>query len=354
LLLPAVQSAREAARRAQCVNNLKQIGLALHNYHAANNSFPPGGTPGFCSPANFLLDPNTNAHAVDWFSWSVHATILPFLELAPLYNSINFTYSPALFASTSVSTVINQTARLTRISVFMCPSDPLVGQIWTNNYFGSLGPTGRSRGGTTFGMFGDLVQDQGANAPIANLCSPCYGFQQCTDGVSSTILFGEACVGTAPALGAYVRANGLNTKASHSIFNVTDPESDTTGNVAAGMAQCDLEWATRTPGPNAGVNQGLENDRGRSWAISARAYTLFTTLMTPNSKIHPYSSCNFTCQGCGPAISTYINANGYHPGGCNFTLVDGSVKFIKDSVAQPVYWAIGSKDKGEVVSTDQY
>jgi len=102
------------------------------------------------------------------------------------------------------------------------------------------------------------------------------------------------------------------------------------------------------------THQGLNNDRGRRWAVSSRCWTLFNTLILPNLRQHPYSAGGYLCQGCGPEGTQYVNANSYHPGGCNFTMVDGSVKFIKDSISMPVYWAIGSKDKGEVVGTDQF
>src|SRR5271167_1870759 len=85
LLLPAVQSAREAARRIQCTNNLKQIGLALHNYHSTANVFPPG-----CS-ANLFTTGNTY---FSWVGWSAQGLMLPYLEQGPLYNAANFFFVP--------------------------------------------------------------------------------------------------------------------------------------------------------------------------------------------------------------------------------------------------------------------
>ena len=101
LLLPAVQAAREAARRSQCVNNLKQLGIALHNYHDVNGSFPPGNLA-----INGINDPVQT-------TWTI--SMLPGMEQTPLYNSYNFSqfnFSPD-----------NKTLRETRVATFICPSD---------------------------------------------------------------------------------------------------------------------------------------------------------------------------------------------------------------------------------------
>src|SRR3954467_12234709 len=92
LLLPAVQAAREAARRIQCVNNLKQIGLAIHNYHSAAGSFPMGIT---MAPSSSLTGGATGGpDYASWNGWSAQALMLPFLEQGPLYNGCNFNYGP--------------------------------------------------------------------------------------------------------------------------------------------------------------------------------------------------------------------------------------------------------------------
>src|ERR1700722_16608350 len=85
LLLPAAQAAREAARRSQCVNNLKQIGLAMHNYHSTTNSFPLGASLNPWGPPNSTYT---------WSNWGANALMLSYLEQAPLYAAINFSYAP--------------------------------------------------------------------------------------------------------------------------------------------------------------------------------------------------------------------------------------------------------------------
>ena len=114
LLLPAVQSAREAARRAQCVNNLKQMGLAMHNYHNAINTFPPGYID-YQNNSNFTPDLDMGP------GWGWAAMLLPHLEQGPLYNAINF--SLGITVSTNPASAANNTAVLTSLSVFQCPSD---------------------------------------------------------------------------------------------------------------------------------------------------------------------------------------------------------------------------------------
>ncbi len=129
LLLPAVQSAREAARRIQCTNNLKQIGLALHNYHTAADGFPPGAALSGIAAAPGLYaswEPNMSAQAM----------LLPYIEQSPVYNALNFNFGAEYDLG------MNSTGVLTIIGAYLCPSDPNASRrININNYYACMGTT---------------------------------------------------------------------------------------------------------------------------------------------------------------------------------------------------------------------
>ena len=129
LLLPAVQAAREAARRSQCINNLKQIGLAIHNYHSSVGTFPLGGSKN-------CYGNSTDFHT--WTGWSAQGLMLGYLEQQPLFNASN--YSGGAF------NVMNQTTvSSTKIPGFVCPSEtvkvgPWIASTWTNYHASFGGP----------------------------------------------------------------------------------------------------------------------------------------------------------------------------------------------------------------------
>jgi len=128
LLLPAVQAAREAARRSQCVNNLKQIGLAMHNYHSTINSFPLGASSNPQSPGSYA----------SWANWSAQALLLGYMEQTAIYNAINFSYAPEWSGNPAYA--INSTAYLSVINTYLCPSDGNAGKNgFINSYAASEG-----------------------------------------------------------------------------------------------------------------------------------------------------------------------------------------------------------------------
>jgi len=338
LLLPAVQAAREAARRAQCVNNLKQIGLALHNYHQTANSFPMG--------MSLAWSPPDGAYA-DWTDWSAHALLLPYLEQTPLYNSANFSW-PCCFWPDTTADLINSTVYLTRIGGFLCPSDGNAGVANINNYHASQGTTVANGFHTVNGLF--TLSDPDRVQPC-----PTFGLRDALDGSSTTIAFGEAIVGI-PGRGNTTRANGVNTGGDTASFRNAstglDVQNKTPAALQAALQACNDKWKSLTSTSTNG--QGMKTQRGQVWALGERAYTMFNTVIPPNSKDYPWSLCKLGSLGSAPGETQFINASSYHPGGANFVFGDGSVKFIKDSINMQTYWALGTRALGEVISSDAY
>ena len=194
LLLPAVQAAREAARRASCVNNLKQIGIALHNYHEINDAFPSGGLPMYTPTVN--TDNNAGP--------SAHARLLPFLEQQSLYNALNWSLAVIndnAAPGNGYGPYANSTVSITRLASFICPSDtppnwllasasaPLPNyQAPGNSYFASLGSSlefaGQQNSGPPNGPFSYI-----------GVLGQTIGIRDVRDGTSNTIGFGEWAIG---------------------------------------------------------------------------------------------------------------------------------------------------------------
>ena len=196
LLLPAVQSAREAARRIQCINNLKQLALALHNYMSATGALPPGiGTTYVLLLRQHSAGFTHNLDGVD-----AQALLLPYVEQGPLYNAANFNWNCCY--KSDQGDVTNSTVYNTRIASFLCPSDPIAGQRNINNYLGCIGTLTIQypADGNTTGLF--RVYNSNTNCASVTLAS-------ITDGTSNTIAFGEGLVGDYGRNSNY-RGNGMS------------------------------------------------------------------------------------------------------------------------------------------------
>jgi len=327
LLLPAVQAAREAARRSQCVNNLKQIGLALHNYHSTYDRFPMGA-----SSQRELNATGPN----NWECFSAQACMLNYLEQTAIFNACNFLICPD--NGSGGSQPPNQTVYATVINTFLCPSDGQAGKSNTNSYMACMGTTTyMPSGNDTTGMFSVWLG---------------YGMRDVTDGTSNTIAYSEAIcgkngnnrAGTNPPLkyrGNFIFVQGGGPTSG----NLYDISTATLSSIVADIQTCASTFKTD--------NSNIADYRGWRWSIGCPGFTMFNTVMTPNEA--DFNGCRWGCNpGCNMDASWSVPASSWHSGGVNTLMGDGSVKFIKNSINRKSWFALGTKDVGEVLSSDSY
>ena len=290
LLLPAVQQAREAARRSQCLNNLKQMGLALHNYHDVHDAFPPGWVG---------ADPRTRAHDVEGpngFGWA--AMVLPYLEQKNVLDRLDFRL-PLTDDSTGPPSNLSLIA--TKLPAFECPSDPHP-DMWEIEPEGGGTPLATLATANYVGLFGMKavgIPPADPDEPYADL-DACEGLPagvQCRgDGVffhNSRVNLGQVTDGTSNTIMVGERAS--------QVLPGSDPFYST--------------WAGVVP-------EGEE----------AFARVLGATDHTPNGGLH------------------LEDFSSKHAGGAHFILADGHAKFVSENVDLFVFRAIGTRDGGEVVS----
>jgi prepilin-type N-terminal cleavage/methylation domain-containing protein/prepilin-type processing-associated H-X9-DG protein len=343
LLLPAVQAAREAARRAQCVNNLKQLGLAVHNYISANNVLPPGDMyPAGTNQkgANGITGNGFNSYTNGWT-----LAILAQIEQQPLFNAFNFVFSYADTLSAGAAPgIINSTVSCNQLAGFLCPSENSAGRPQTPyaalNYVGNQGGPGCIKG-----FSGTMVSPNwGSTAVQTNV----IGLQAVTDGTTNTAMFSERLMGVP---GNATVTLGDKNNAKRATFQVGTTATLNGSDVAGAMNVLNACKALPTS------TTAIASYRsGQIWVIGHPWGTLFnryTHYGTPNMITCDVSNTNAQSVGTGGGqVSAPPTSN--HPGGVNVCFTDGSVRFIKDSVNLQAWWALGTRDGGEVISADAY
>ncbi|MBR4833617.1 MAG: DUF1559 domain-containing protein [Thermoguttaceae bacterium] len=311
LLLPAVQAAREAARRMQCTNNLKQLGLAVQNYHDANNALPA---------ARSMLGMSTNAHNTNEASgatargpFAAQVHLLPYVEQNAVYTElISYTQtnrSPRLHHPWSGDFTVDYPALATVVTAFLCPSDGNATQPSTDGHKSGRCNYMSSRGDSMWNNNRHPNDEGDARAKNAHRGVFHIGtfpnMAAVTDGTSNTVAWSE-CVSAIGGAGRQIK-----------------------GNMIGGLSS--MYDGNSKPGPCLAMKNGTELSqdgtasqwRGQRWADGQVMISGFTTTLPPNAPVCSYGGDN---------VWGAATAQANHSGGVNAAMLDGSVRFVSETI----------------------
>ena len=355
LLLPAVQAAREAARRMQCSNNLKQIGLAVFNYESAHKRFPPGRlTPdmsinGVVSTVYTSYN-NINGTPGQWTGFrSVHTFILPFMEQTAIYNLIDFG-APTSVRMTMNGAPFNRNfaAYANAANLYICPSDPNTGRVISENnyrynfggsthYAGALNSNANNNNNATLGIFS--VRGNGAFS-----IGDALRMSTISDGLSNTVFFSERDKGSG--------RNMAQTPPDRRYDIITMP-----GRTQNLISPDQIFEACRTAPPAIttfnfnSAGRWLEgSDFSNGWPFGFYSSTMYNHVAPPNWQ--GFDCGQWSAIPDAPGEHAIIAARSSHTGGVNTARGDGSVSFVSSSVDVILWRALGTRDGGEVANIE--
>lgn len=314
LLIPAVQGAREAGRRARCLSQLRQIGLAIQAYASTHQAFPPIGPRWF--------NPIVGSDFVG-FRYSPYARMLPELDLAVWFNAINF--GPVATVGRSLDA--NDTVMRSTLAVALCPSDTVapVPGYGRANYRFCLGPTPRCSS-----QPGDPLSESG---PFTNWLT--LRPADFTDGLSHTVGASERLQGDWTR---GVFRQGGDYLLSEQTLDVLDGAADRAN------ALCDATDPATNPADSRG---------GETWFLSGLTFTNYNHCRTPNPK---QRECTYGITADSlhdrSMRNGVISATSRHPGGVNVLMMDGSAHFVADAVELNLWRGLATRSGGEVVGLD--
>ncbi len=333
ILLPAVQQAREAARRTTCKNNLKQMGLALHNYADQFQTLPPGRLTAISPGDNRTSSANGNATTGNGSCFSAFAMLMPQLDQNNIYDQIDFNVGPDTSANNNISIV--------QPLVYLCPSDMGVGSLKQGTGFVGLTNYVLSTGSTM-----PVSINNPSKVPVNGIFfeNSRIRLQDITDGTSNTICISEQVLSDpndAAATGISNASGNWNGELPTTGFALT------TGNNNTDNGPELLSY----PGDCVSGNK-IQLTRGNRLLYGAPGHTMYNHMRGPNAKGIdcrgglPHSSRNYYWWS---RLSHNVAAHSLHSGGVHSLFTDGHVQFITNGIDLPLWQGLGSRDGGEVL-----